>query len=56
MARITMTPAQALALGILALQETKNEIQTDAHELAQAVKVLRDLKDQAKAATELRAS
>ena len=54
MAKITMTPAQALALGILALQETKHEIETDTHELAQAVKLLRNLKEQAKERVELR--
>ena len=48
MARITMTSAQALALGILALQDTKDNMETDARELAQAVSVLRSMKDQAK--------
>ena len=55
MAKISMTPAQALALGILALQETKDEMETDARELALAVKVLRNMKDQAKERVELRA-
>ena len=48
MARITMTSAQALALGILALQDTKDDMKTDAREVALAVSVLRTLKDQAK--------
>ncbi len=48
MAKMTMTAAQALALGILALQEAKDSIDTDARELAQAVKVLRRMKESAK--------
>jgi hypothetical protein len=52
MARIDMTQAQAIALGILALQEVREEMEADARELAQAVKVLRSMKDKAKASLE----